>query len=115
MPEHGESSAAQASEVERLSPDEPDPAAIRPGVTLTEWFFEPDTFVPLARREGEQLFYVVCDHLGTPRELFSEDGQCIWAAEYTTWGELRRIWQADNDNFTPDGNFQGYGPDGKPV
>ncbi|MGY5779580.1 RHS domain-containing protein [Rhizobium sp. LEGMi135b] len=35
--------------------------------------------------------YVVCDHLGTPREMFNERGAKQWAAEYRLWGcSLRR-------------------------
>ncbi len=83
----------------------------------TAWHFEPDSFVPLAREEAGHLSYVVTDHLGTPRELISEAGELVWAAEYTTWGEVRRLWQAENDDDGPPGSggFQGYGADGQPV
>ncbi len=81
-----------------------------------EWHFEPDSFAPLARQQGEQLCYVVTDHLGTPREILSEAGAPVWAADYTTWGQLRRLWQGDNDNSAGDqGPFQGYDSEGKPV
>ncbi len=86
-------------------------------VRETAWHFEPDSFVPLAREEAGHLSYVVTDHLGTPRELISEAGELVWAAEYTTWGEVRRLWQAENDDDGPPGSggFQGYGADGQPV
>ncbi len=48
---------------------------------ITEWFFEPESFLPLARKQGTELHYVVCDHLGTPRELFCEDGRLHWAED----------------------------------
>ncbi len=86
-------------------------------VRETAWHFEPDSFVPLAREEAGHLSYVVTDHLGTPRELISEAGELVWAAEYTTWGEVRRLWQAENDDDGPPGSggFQGYDADGQPV
>jgi len=30
--------------------------------------------------------------------MFSEDGQLVWAAQYRSWGAVKHIWQADNDN-----------------
>ena len=54
-----------------------------------DWFFEPDSFRPMARVEHGQLAYVVNDHLGTPKEVIAERGALIWAADYDTWGTLR--------------------------
>ena len=33
------------------------------------WVYEPGSFRPLAKLQGEDLYYVVTDHIGTPREL----------------------------------------------
>jgi RHS repeat-associated protein len=62
------------------------------GVRQVSWIHEPGTFVPLARVEAGRLSFVVTDHLGTPRELVSETGALEWAADYRTWGRVRRIW-----------------------
>ncbi|WP_210168826.1 RHS domain-containing protein, partial [Methylobacterium sp. Leaf100] len=67
----------------------------------TRWHYEPGGFVPVAKETPEgSLHYIVTDHLGTPREVFGEAGDLVWAAEYRTWGAVRRLWlaQADNDN-----------------
>jgi len=65
----------------------------------THWHYEPGGFKPIAKQTPDgALFYIVTDHLGTPREMFSEDGQLGWAAQYRTWGGVKHIWQADNDN-----------------
>ncbi|UXM96196.1 RHS domain-containing protein [Bartonella sp. HY329] len=65
----------------------------------TKWHYEPNTFRPIAKETANsELFYIVNDHLGTPREMFSEDGKLVWAAQYRTWGAIHKIWQADNDN-----------------
>ncbi len=62
-------------------------------VTRTvHWIHEPNSFIPLARLEAGQLAYVVCDHLGTPRELVSESGDVRWAAGMRTWGRIDRLW-----------------------
>lgn len=54
-----------------------------------DWFFEPASFRPLARLENGALAYVVNDHLGTPKEVISERGALLWAADHDTWGSLR--------------------------
>jgi RHS repeat-associated protein len=67
----------------------------------TRWHYEPGGFRPLAKETAEgELLYIVTDHLGTPREMFGEDGKLRWAAEYRTWGDIRRLWKPDaaNDN-----------------
>ncbi|WP_156467541.1 RHS repeat-associated core domain-containing protein [Methylobacterium sp. Leaf102] len=67
----------------------------------TGWHYEPGSFRPLAKEATDgALSYIVTDHLGTPRELLGEGGDLLWAAEYRTWGAVRRLWvaQADNDN-----------------
>jgi len=64
-----------------------------------EWHVEPGTFRPLARAEGGRVHWVVCDHLGTPRELFDESGGLAWAASHHVWGEIRTLWRrAANDD-----------------
>jgi RHS repeat-associated protein len=37
--------------------------------------------------------YVVADHLGTPRELISAQGEMVWAASWRLWGAARRVWR----------------------
>lgn len=69
------------------------------------WVYEPGSFRPLAQIEGEALHYIVTDHLGTPRELLSEDGEEVaWRAELALWGEmaeLRLPRRAANDDRPP--------------
>lgn len=77
----------------------------------TRWYYEPGSFRPLAKETPEgELFYIVTDHLGTPREMFDEGGKLAWAAEYRTWGEVRWVWLADfaNDNVPGRGGHSFY-------
>ena len=82
----------------------------------TRWHYEPGTFRPLAKEEPierdradaendgptHRLLYVVTDHLGTPREMLTENGDIVWAASYTTWGRVRSLRIAvSNDNDGP--------------
>ncbi|UXN02607.1 RHS domain-containing protein [Bartonella sp. HY406] len=69
----------------------------------TNKHYEPDTFRPIAKVTADgELLYIVNDHLGTPRKIFSEDRKLVWAAQYRTflipWRAVHKIWQADNDN-----------------
>ena len=55
------------------------------------WHFEPGSFRPLAKevqtREGQSFYPIVTDHLGTPKELFEESGECLWKADHSLWGK----------------------------
>ena len=68
-------------------------------VEIDRWHYKPATFHPIAKETlarteidpfalAESRFYpVVTDQAGTPRELFSADGDCVWQTKYTLWGE----------------------------
>jgi RHS repeat-associated protein len=49
---------------------------------------EPGTLVPMLQAEQGEVFAVVCDHLGMPKELLGEDGKVAWAAAHTAWGRV---------------------------
>ncbi len=60
---------------------------------------------PTARYQQGKLHYVVTDHQGTLREIFSEGGQASWAGRLNTWGQMQfwryREGKAENDpNYT---------------
>jgi len=61
------------------------------------WLYTPGALTPLARYEKGQLHYVVSDHMGTPRELLTEQGNVAWSGRLNTWGGIK-LWQvAAND------------------
>ncbi|EPG7576104.1 RHS repeat domain-containing protein [Providencia rettgeri] len=70
-----------------------------------QWLYEPGAITPTARYQNGKLHYVVTDHQGTPREIFTESGKASWAGRINTWGQMQ-FWQsrdglADNDpNYT---------------
>ena len=64
----------------------------------TRWTYAPGGITPLAQQQGEQLWYIVTDHLGTPRELLDESGQLAWSNSPNVWGQAR-VWQAANDEY----------------
>ncbi|EGT0674017.1 hypothetical protein JAF85_004838 [Citrobacter werkmanii] len=54
------------------------------------WLYEPGALTPGARYENGQLHYVVRDHMGTPRELLTEDGQVVRAQKLSVWGKAEQ-------------------------
>ncbi|AGT10003.1 RHS repeat-associated core domain-containing protein [Paracoccus aminophilus] len=82
------------------------------------WLYEPGSHRPMARAVGDDLHYVVTDHIGTPRELFAEDGAAVlWRQELSLWGEVEPLAPrptAANDDHAPDPlpiRFQGQWAD----
>ena len=64
----------------------------------TRWTYAPGGITPLAQHQGDSLWYIVSDHLGTPRELLDESGQLAWSNSPHVWGQAR-LWQAANDEY----------------
>lgn len=53
------------------------------------WEFEPGTFAPVAKVEGDKRYGVVTDHLGAPVALFDEAGRIAWKAQLDLYGVAR--------------------------
>jgi RHS repeat-associated protein len=51
------------------------------------FLFEPYSFVPLATVQDEKTYWYQCDQVGAPQELTDQEGNIVWAADYTVWGE----------------------------
>jgi RHS repeat-associated protein len=56
---------------------------------LVTWLFEPGTFAPVARFEGQKRYSVVTDVLGTPAMLMTEAGGLAWKAQLDLYGVPR--------------------------
>ncbi|MDA8451534.1 RHS domain-containing protein [Acidovorax sp. NCPPB 3859] len=77
------------------------------GSKLSEYLYEPDSFVPLAKLESEwkgeaaekegarpkdfAAYYYQCDQIGAPQELTDEQGRIVWAASYRVWGQTQAL------------------------
>ncbi|WP_082360310.1 RHS repeat domain-containing protein [Paracidovorax avenae] len=77
------------------------------GSRLSEYLYEPDSFVPLAKLESEwkgeaaekeaarpkdfAAYYYQCDQIGAPQELTDEQGRIVWAASYQVWGQTQTL------------------------
>ncbi|WCM86863.1 DUF6531 domain-containing protein [Acidovorax sp. NCPPB 3576] len=89
------------------------------GSKVSEYLYEPDSFVPLAKLESEAkrapaqevlghiaiedianaevktkdfaVYYYQCDQIGAPQELTDEAGRIVWAASYKVWGQTQAL------------------------
>jgi len=52
------------------------------------WVYEHDSFIPLCKIEKGEIYPVIVDHLGTPRELLDKKGNIVWSASFRSWGEV---------------------------
>jgi RHS repeat-associated protein len=50
------------------------------------WIFEPESFAPLAKIEGDRRYGIVTDHLGTPTSLHDEAGRIAWQMQLDLYG-----------------------------
>ncbi len=57
--------------------------------TATTWVFDDGTFQPAAKLTPEGRFSIVNDHLGTPVEMYDEQGERVWAAELDIYGNVQ--------------------------
>ncbi|MBF6029386.1 RHS repeat protein [Pseudomonas sp. P115] len=60
------------------------------------YLYEPDSFRPLALLEGfgpkaTKPYHYQLDHLGTPQELTTPEGEIVWSAHYRAYGEISRL------------------------
>ncbi|WP_109391578.1 RHS domain-containing protein [Proteus cibi] len=62
-----------------------------------QWLYQPNEITPTARYQSGKLHYMVTDHQGTPREIFSEKGIVSWTGRLNTWGQIA-FWQS-HDNY----------------
>ncbi|MBX3271056.1 MAG: RHS domain-containing protein [Sandaracinaceae bacterium] len=53
---------------------------------LTTWYWEPDTFTPVAKERAGRYYSIASDHLGTPTEMYDELGQLAWRMQLDAFG-----------------------------
>ena len=57
---------------------------------------EQEAFAELERQGQEDwIYFVNTDHLGTPQEVVSEDGNIVWLARYKAWGRIHKLERED--------------------
>ncbi|MBF6027000.1 RHS domain-containing protein [Pseudomonas sp. P115] len=67
------------------------------------FIYEPDSFRPLVMLDGfgpkaTKPYHYQLDHLGTPQELTTPEGEIVWSAHYRAYGEISRLDIGKVDN-----------------
>jgi RHS repeat-associated protein len=106
------------------------------GSKQSEYLYEPDSFVPLAKIESQarivgqeqpaqtneeqarpkdfEVYYYHCDQIGAPQELTDEQGNIVWAVDYKVWGRAKELnWQATGTEDADPHGLNAYWP-GRP-
>ena len=52
------------------------------------WLFDTDSFAPAGKIKGDKQYSIVTDHLGTPSQIFKEDGVLFWECELDSYGKM---------------------------
>ncbi len=53
------------------------------------WLFDTDSFAPTAKIKNGKTYSIVTDHLGTPGQMYKEDGSLFWEMELDSYGKVR--------------------------
>ncbi|CAI8862628.1 RHS repeat domain-containing protein [Methylocaldum szegediense] len=81
--------------------DPTDPVVPAKGMAR-EWVYYPETFEPLALLGGRSgpntLLHYHNDPNGCPIRLTDSKGEVLWAASYTAWGQIARLYVGYVDN-----------------
>ncbi len=56
------------------------------GSEVTTWYWEPNSFTPIAKEVADRRYSIATDHLGTPTEIFDETGHLVWSMRIDIFG-----------------------------
>jgi len=87
----------------------------------TQWIYADNGFTPCVQIQHtatdettsntSQLYHIISDHLGTPKELLTDQGDIAWQRQHSTWGDTRWLsnhyLKAANDDIYCPLVFQG--------
>ncbi|MEZ4373768.1 MAG: RHS repeat-associated core domain-containing protein [Polyangiaceae bacterium] len=59
------------------------------------------SYVPFLQSQDGQVYQVIVDQLGTPKELLRVDGSILWSAAHSAWGETLEVWRATVEAKAP--------------
>ena len=61
---------------------------VEPMEDITTWIFEAGTFVPAAKIKGDKRYSIVTDYLGTPIQMYDEQGDKTWDCTLDVYGKV---------------------------
>jgi RHS repeat-associated protein len=58
---------------------------------MITWIFEENSFVPVGKIKGNKTYSIATDHLGTPYQMFSDEGTKFWECELDGYGKPKML------------------------
>ena len=79
-----------------------------PTENITSWLFDEGSFKPAAKITDDIKYSIVTDYLGTPVEMYDENGKQTWKAGYDIYGKIRKqyIGKAIDCPFRYQGQYE---------
>ncbi|WP_288150451.1 RHS repeat domain-containing protein, partial [Phocaeicola sartorii] len=72
-----------------MQPDEEESTPLKePTKDITTWVFEAGTFVPTAKIQEGKQYSIVSDYMGTPIQMYDEQGNKIWDCTLDIYGKV---------------------------
>ena len=62
-----------------------------PAEDITTWVFEAGTFIPAAKIQGDKQYSIVSDYLGTPIQMYDEQGNKTWDCTLDIYGKVLAV------------------------
>lgn len=56
---------------------------------IITWLFDTDSFAPSGKIKGHKQYSIITDHLGTPSQMYKDDGSLFWECELDSYGKMR--------------------------
>ena len=72
---------------------------------LITWLFEEDSFSPIAKVKGNKYYSILADHLGTPIEMYQDDGSLFWERQLNANGKTIKETQQGSCPFLFQGQY----------
>ncbi|MBW1296417.1 DUF6531 domain-containing protein [Aquimarina litoralis] len=54
---------------------------------IITWVFEENSFIPTAKLKGTKKYSILVDHLGTPSQMYDEEGASVWERSLDSYGK----------------------------
>ncbi|WP_299883872.1 DUF6531 domain-containing protein [uncultured Lacinutrix sp.] len=65
---------------------------------LITWIFDQNTFKPAAKIVNGEYYSIITDYLGTPVEMYNNEGKKTWQVEYDIYGKIRKQIKGNPDD-----------------
>jgi RHS repeat-associated protein len=73
----------------------------------TTWYWEPESFTPVVKERDGKRWTIASDQLGTPTEMYDEEGQLEWKMQIDVFGTAKfALGEADDCRWRWPGQYE---------